>query len=176
MATCAGTEGFLGFVSRGDADPGSRASKAAGTRREDGAASRERPGESPCGSRAARGDLPARERVKRASTEVEIIPRSRDRQRVDKKNRYYHSADYLVLKTLSRLTRTRIQSCFFVSLHVIRHFLDISQHSRLKDLYVACLFSVTHFEKAKKTHSRSSFHHGSKKPSSSYVPLTFVDV
>ena len=48
--------------------------------------------------------------------------------------------------------------------------------SRLKDLYVACLFSVTHFEKAKKTHSRSSFHHGSKKPSSSYVPLTFVDV
>ena len=88
MATCAGTEGFLGFVSRGDADPGSRASKAAGTRREDGAASRERPGESPSGSRAARGDLPARERVKRASTEVEIIPRystSRDRQRVDKK-------------------------------------------------------------------------------------------
>ena len=55
------------------------------TSREDGAASRERPGESPCGSRAARGDLPARERVKRASTEVEIIPRSRDRQRVDKK-------------------------------------------------------------------------------------------
>ena len=55
MATCAGTEGFLGFVSRGDADPGSRASKAAGTRREDGAASRERPGESPSGSRAARG-------------------------------------------------------------------------------------------------------------------------
>jgi hypothetical protein len=42
------------------------------TSREDGAASRERPGESPCGYRAARGDLPARERVKRASTEVEI--------------------------------------------------------------------------------------------------------
>lgn len=154
MATCAGTEGFLGFVSRGDADPGSRASKAAGTRREDGAASRERPGESPSGSRAARGDLPARERVKRASTEVEIIPRSRDRQRVDKKKTdiSYHiflSANYLVLKTLSRLTRTRIQSCFFVSLHVIRHFRHFSIFKTKRSLRSSLVSD--HFEKAKKT-------------------------
>jgi hypothetical protein len=64
--------GFLG--GRGDAgdQPGvsRRESRWSATSREGGAPSRERRRDSPCGSRAARGNLPVRASIERASSRV----------------------------------------------------------------------------------------------------------
>lgn len=74
MLRCAGAE--AGFLARGRGDararPGvsRRESRWSATSREGCAPSRERRGDSPCGSRAARGNLPVRASVERASSRV----------------------------------------------------------------------------------------------------------
>ena len=76
-----------GWLSRGRGDAGARTgvsrreSRWSATSRDGGAPSRERRGDSPCGSRAARGNLPVRASVERASSRV---PFSHARRALDR--------------------------------------------------------------------------------------------
>ena len=84
---CAAMRWRGGWLSRGRGDAGARPgvsrreSRWSATSREGCAPSRERRGDSPCGSRAARGNLPVRASVERASSRV---PFSHARRALDR--------------------------------------------------------------------------------------------